>query len=720
MRDLSPAVLGEAPSGHHPGAPYSPLYSALYHPQAGALQQAQYVFLGGNGLPKRWQGRCRFVIAETGFGLGHNFLSTWQAWLADPARCEHLVFLSLDKHPLQQAALAQVHGLDLSALGEPGADANTHSQDERTSLARRLVAAWPSLTPGMHTLHFDGPQQGQRPPSRISLLLGLGDIADLLPQWLASVDAFYLDGFTPDKNPHMWDGQLLSRLNRLAAPDATVATWTAASSVHNALVQAGFEVQRVPGQSGKCEVSEGVYRPRHVPPSQPGGLWPQPDPEHRHAIVLGAGLAGCSAAYHLCRQGWRVTLIDQHGEPAQEASGNPGGLFHSVLHADDGLHARAHRAAALHTWRLAQPLIESGRIRGQAAGLLRLDARAQAAEARALLWRQHLPPSHVQWLTQDQAQGLAGLEVPSAGWFFHEAGWLHPAGLARWMLESAAAWRAADGAPLLQCLWGQAVDALQPDAQGHWQALRGGQALATAPTLVLCNAMQAAQLAGTLPTSHAVAALPLSAVRGQISALTLTGPGKPADPAGDMGFQALRLPSVPVAGSGYVLPLGPHTLLCGATSQHHDPDPGVREADHRHNLLQAWRLGAAPGWPDPKLSATPRPLPQGLQGRTAWRATTPDRLPLVGALPWSAARLTAQGHTRRMDQARLMPRERHAQGGLYALTGLGSRGITWCVLAGELLSHWVTGAPCPVEIALRDALDPARFLVRQLTKGAGP
>ena len=131
-------------------------------------------------------------------------------------------------------------------------------------------------------------------------------------------------------------------------------------------------------------------------------------------------------------------------------------------------------------------------------------------------------------------------------------------------------------------------------------------------------------------------------------------------------------------------------------------------------LFRSARLGAGPEY------APHAPLPEGLSGRTAWRATTPDRLPLIGALPLSLERLQAlptTGRPQRLDQVRLIPRQRTERGGLYALTGLGSRGITWSCLAADLLAHWVTGSPCPVEADLRDALDPARFLVRQVTKG---
>jgi tRNA 5-methylaminomethyl-2-thiouridine biosynthesis bifunctional protein len=99
-----------------------------------------------------------------------------------------------------------------------------------------------------------------------------------------------------------------------------------------------------------------------------------------------------------------------------------------------------------------------------------------------------------------------------------------------------------------------------------------------------------------------------------------------------------------------------------------------------------------------------------------WRATTADRLPLVGALPLPLSQLQAAARPVRLEQPRLIPRRQDANGGLYVISGLGSRGITWAALAARLLAHWVAGSPCPVEADLRDALDPARWLSRQASR----
>ena len=676
---LSPAVLGERPHGRSPGVPYSPLYADLYHSEAGAWAQAEEVFIAGSGLPGRWRGRSRFVILETGFGLGNNFLATWAAWRADPERCERLVFISVEKHPLTREDLARVHGM-------------AQGVDPARTLATRLIRAWPPLTPGLHTLDFDEPalaKDGAR--AGVSLLLGLGDVKDLLPALVAAVDAFYLDGFSPDRNPDMWDAHWLSRLGRWAAPEATAATWSVARPLRDALTQAGFEVTRAPGFGSKRDRITAVYRPRFAPPPLAGGLWPAPAAARQHAIVIGAGLSGCAAAWALSREGWRVTVLDQHSAPAQEASGNPGGLFHGIVHGEDGIHARAHRAAALHTANLVAPWMEEGRLTGQCQGLLRLDAQTNDEQALALIERLALPADYLQWCPTERARGLSGLPVPCGGWFFMQGGWLDPANYARTLLAEAQRtglvhWRAPARAHALR----------RDTASMDWQVFdQQGELLAQAPSVVLANAHEAMALIGALTSEPKPASLPLQAVRGQVTAVT-------AQPGG----LALRLPRLPVAGNGYVLPLNDGRLFCGATADADDLDPQVRDTDHRHNLQQAWALGALPSWtPD-------GPMPASLNGRVGWRAVTPDRLPLIGALP-----LRTLPGTKPRDQPRLMPRLRDEHGGIYLLTGLGSRGITWSALAGRLLAHWVTGSPCPVESDLRDALDPARFEARQARTG---
>jgi len=201
------------------GVPFAPDFGDVYHSRAGALEQAQHVFLRGNELPQRWRGRARFVILETGFGLGNNFLATWRQWRDDAQRCRRLVFVSVEKHPPRRDDLGRAHAG--SALPE---------------LARQLTENWPPLTANLHALDFDG--------GAVQLLLAFGDVQAWLPELAARVDAFFLDGFAPAKNAAMWDRRVFKALGRLAAPGATAATWSVAREVCDGLTEAGFSVER--------------------------------------------------------------------------------------------------------------------------------------------------------------------------------------------------------------------------------------------------------------------------------------------------------------------------------------------------------------------------------------------------------------------------------------------------------------------------------------------
>ena len=632
------------------GLAHAPDYGDVYHPAAGAFAQARHVFLAGNGLPGRWRGRARFVVLETGFGLGHNFLATWAAWRADPARCERLVFMSVEKHPLSPQDLRRAH-----------------RDSEEPALAAQLVAAWPRATPDLHLLDFED--------GRVQLMLAFGDARPTLAGLQAEVDAFFLDGFAPSRNAAMWSPDVFRQVGRLAAPGATAATWSAARAVRDGLAAQGFEVERAPGSGGKRDITVARHAPRHRP--APPAAWRPAHAGPREALVIGAGLAGASAAWALARQGWASTVLDRRPTPAAETSGNPGGLMHAIFNAPDSLHARWFRAAAGLTARLAAPALADGSVAGRLDGLVRLEPRLDAARARERLARVGLPPEELDWVDAEAVAALAAVATGQGGWHHGPAGWLSPGDWSRGLLARAA--QAGQARFVGEAAVARLVRGAGDD--GPWQALDAhGRVLAQAPVVVLACAGEATRL---LPAGAAVPAW--QPVRGQVSWL-----------AADAG--GVRAPAVPLAGQGYALRLPDGRLLIGATTQHGDDDPAVRDDDHRHNLARAMALGVL----DPAAAH------RAEGGRTGWRMVTPDRLPLAGPPVDLAALEAARGTRQRLDAPRHLPRLHDARHGLALLAGLGSRGITSAALAAAVTAAWVTGAPCPVAADLRDAVDPAR------------
>ncbi|MDR0458292.1 MAG: tRNA (5-methylaminomethyl-2-thiouridine)(34)-methyltransferase MnmD, partial [Burkholderiaceae bacterium] len=184
-------------------APFSPRFGDIYRSGGtdghGGLEQAQQVFLAGCGLPALWNespALPAWQILETGFGLGLNFLASWQAWRDAPARPARLFYSAVEAFPPTADDL-----LKSAASFAP-----------LLPLARLLAAQWRGLLPGLHRIELE---QG-----RVQLTLVVGDAQALLPQLTGRYDSIFLDGFTPRKNPEMWRETVLKAVARLTRRDA--------------------------------------------------------------------------------------------------------------------------------------------------------------------------------------------------------------------------------------------------------------------------------------------------------------------------------------------------------------------------------------------------------------------------------------------------------------------------------------------------------------------
>ena len=626
---LQPATLAFAPDG----TPYSSTYDDLYHTVAGGLQQARQVFLAGNNLPGRWCGQTHFVILETGFGLGLNFLATWQAWRAAPGRPQRLHFLSVEKHPFTVADLASLHA----------------SYPELAELSARLRADWPTLTPGFHRLEFFDPGYGT-----LILTLAFGDAIAMLPQFVGEADAIFLDGFSPSKNPDLWSPQLLREIGLMAAADATAATWTVAGSVRNALADAGFSVEKGPRFGFK----------RQTLNAQKNGVTEAAPAIDRHAIVIGAGLAGCLIAERLATRGWAVDLIERHDSVAQETSGNLTAAMLPVLSLDDNRMSRLNRACYLYGLRqLAKWSSNGSRIDWAPCGVLQ-QARdtAHADKQREILLRNGFTPDFVRFVETGEGATLAGLPVAAPGWWFAGGAWVNPASLCR-----AALARAGDR---IRPFFNRSVDRIDHDGTCWSVHDSEGRMLTSAPQLILAGATDIIRL-------PQAAHLPLFRFRGQVSHL-------PAPAAAPLHSVVCR--------EGYATPAYQNTHCVGASFQrggHAD----ISKTDHTANLERLQRM--LPGY---CADATPA----SVSGRVGFRPVSPDKLPMLGQLYHPDAR--PQG--RDFSAVERWP-------GLHVASGYGARGLVWSMLMAELLASQLEGEPLPLESELAATVDPARFLLRK-------
>jgi tRNA 5-methylaminomethyl-2-thiouridine biosynthesis bifunctional protein len=259
---------------------------------------------------------------------------------------------------------------------------------------------------------------------------------------------------------------------------------------------------------------------------------------------------------------------------------------------------------------------------------------------------------------------MAASGLPCGGWFYPGGGWLSPGALVRhWLQQSD-----------IRVLTDIEVASVQRTSKA-WQLLNAsGRVILESPLLVVAAGVGFERL---LP---AATDWPLQSVRGQLTIL----------PKG-----MLPMPRLPLAGAGYAIPLPDGRLLCGATSQPADALSRTRAADHEQNLGQLARLLGT----DVRLHA------ESPEGRVGMRLVADDRLPVLGPAP-------VESTSGRLDQARLVARQK----GLFVLAALGSRGITWAPLTGEIVAAWIEAAPLPIEASLLDAIDVARFIVRNARK----
>ncbi|MEW4950399.1 bifunctional tRNA (5-methylaminomethyl-2-thiouridine)(34)-methyltransferase MnmD/FAD-dependent 5-carboxymethylaminomethyl-2-thiouridine(34) oxidoreductase MnmC [Pseudomonas asiatica] len=638
------------------GRPHSRQYDDVYFAVNEGIEETRHVFLGQTRLAERFANlapHACVVIGETGFGTGMNFYCAWQLFEQHAHAEARLHFVSVEKYPLGRDDLARAIRL----------------WPELAAYSQPLLEQYVAVHPGFQQFTFDN--------GRVTLTLLIGDVLEQLPQLDAQIDVWFLDGFAPAKNPDMWTPELFAQLARLSHPGTVLGTFTTTGWVRRSLVDAGFAMKKVPGIGKKWEVMSGAYV---GPVPSPGAPWyarPAAVAGPREALVIGAGLAGSTTAASLARRGWQVTVLERHDTPAREASGNPQGVLYLKLSAHGTALSQMILAGFGYTRRQLQRL-----QRGHdwdACGVLQLAFDSKEAERQGKL-ADAFEHGLLHSLERAEAEAIAGVALPAGGLFYPEGGWVHPPALCQQQLQH----------PGIRLLTHQEVLELRK-VDGQWQAWAGERLLASAPVVVLAGAADVLRF-------EPCAQLPLKRIRGQITRL-------PATPSS----RALR---TVVCAEGYVAPPRGDEHTLGASFDFHSTDLAPTVAEHQGNLALldeisvdlAQRLG------------TTELDPGQLQGRAAFRCTSPDYLPIVG--PVADAQAFAQAYAVLGRDARQVPDMACPWlDGLYVNSGHGSRGLITAPLSGELVAAWVCGEPLPLPRAVAEACHPNRFALRRLIRG---
>jgi tRNA 5-methylaminomethyl-2-thiouridine biosynthesis bifunctional protein len=321
------------------GAPFSQQFDDIYFSREDGLAETDYVFLQQNRLAERWaaldpQQAGVFVIGETGFGTGLNFFCAWQLWQTVAPKSWRLHFISVEKFPLEREQLQRA----------------LQQWPQFAAQSAELLENYPTRIPGHHLLQLSDSVALQLIfDDAVSAFADLHDSAASDLRNGFKIDAWFLDGFAPAKNPAMWSTELFAHIGRLSRPGTSFATFTVAGPVKRGLIEAGFRIEKIAGFGNKRQMLRGVFD------TAPAVLSSAPKPRYRAidywaypphspatqastqtAIIIGGGLAGTSTARALAERGWSVTLLEREATLASGASGNPSGVLYTKLSTQAG------------------------------------------------------------------------------------------------------------------------------------------------------------------------------------------------------------------------------------------------------------------------------------------------------------------------------------------------------------------------------------------------
>ncbi|MCH2255443.1 MAG: bifunctional tRNA (5-methylaminomethyl-2-thiouridine)(34)-methyltransferase MnmD/FAD-dependent 5-carboxymethylaminomethyl-2-thiouridine(34) oxidoreductase MnmC [Alteromonas sp.] len=673
------------------GTPVADHFDDVYFSNDSGIDETQHVFVAGNDLAERWQQwrNPTFVIAETGFGTGLNFLVAMRAFnefrAANPDHpLKRLYFITTEKFPLPQQDMQR-------AL-----EAFPALKDE----AQALASLYPMGLEGCHRLHFDN--------HSTTLDLWIGDVHELLPQWHSPVngliDAWFLDGFAPSKNPDMWTDALFSQMARLSKTGTTFGTFTAAGIVKRGLAGVGFTIKKRNGFGRKRDMLTGVFNQDNENVQHklrlPAG------PYYRYAndsldktskvAVVGSGLAAATACLALVKRGISTTLYFDGDTLASGASGNPQGGFYPQLHSEASIASRIQAHSFLYARQAYDHTIEHAKACGLAdvahdfCGVIQLSFNDKVAErqnklAAADVW----PEALIKPVDSKEVSDIANLALPYSGLYIGLGGWISPPQLVAAMIEEALQSGKLTLKPNHIYVSHEAAETTKQQVRIRFNLDSAeNEEVITADHLILALG------AGAVNASD-FNSLSLRPVRGQVEAIPTQMP--------------IEQLNTVLCHKGYMTPVfeGRHAL--GSTYVKNDLSTDVRGDETEMNLATH----------EQALANTD--IVQALQhdgkARAATRLGSPDHQPVVGALhnfDSLKEHYTMLGVGKPLTSAPVLP-----SSVVSTLTCLGSRGLTTAPLMAEVLVSSLCKEPLPLSNDLLNAVNTSRFMTREAIRSQG-
>lgn len=700
MKDVSNTTnITPATINWRDDTPHSETFDDYYFSSVNGIEETRYVFLERNDLPQRWS--CWqdtpgsvFTIAETGFGTGLNFLCAWQLWHQQNFDNSRLHFVSVDKYPLQRSDLEKAY----------------KKWPILTNFCQELLAKYPPLVPGFHTIDLAG--------GKVRLTLIFSDAAVAYQQVEGVVDAWFLDGFTPSRNPDMWSPALFDEIARLSnngssneennarTNETTFSTFTAAGIIRKGLTGVGFNVNKHPGLGPKREICHGSFtketeHPAHLMHNQkPWFSEPESYKTPGTAAVIGGGIAGASIARNLADRGWLVHVIEKHQETAQEGSGNPTGVTFTKLSQYDNPQNRFYQLAYLYSTPLLLELLSNSVFIKEKDwnlnGVVRLaycekEKQEQVTLVNSGRWPQDIAIP----LSAKETSTLLNFPCDTPALLLKQGGWLRPADAVNTLLDHPnITLKCNSQLKELTQISTQRSASTQTSKQSRWRLSIQKEETnlpLESDIVILANSFGASTLK---QTAH----LPLRSVRGQVSYI-------PATEKSQTLKYALNY-------EGYTAPARDGFHCVGATFHPKAKHNTLEQEDQITNLnnlatgLKSFAIA---------INAEKQKSNVNLKGRVGFRCQTPDYLPMLGPVPCVDSFVEDYAPLRKGMLRDPMPLGKYHQG-LYVSLAHGSRGITSAPYCAEILTNIIMGDIKATDKQVLEALHPARFLIRDIKR----
>ncbi len=558
---LTPAVIS-----YHDGILRADNFDDLYFSSDNGLNESQHVFIDGNHIADRLSNAAHFTIAETGFGTGLNFLAVMKLLenlTVEQPRMRQIDYISFEARPLPSEMIAKSHQA-FPAIKKQ---------------SKELIAAMPPHWPGLHRCNFLG--------GKLRLHLIYGDANETLANANFIADAWFLDGFSPAKNPELWNRDLLLAIARLTRIGGSFATFTAAGSVRQRLADAGFHVEKCRGFGRKRDMLIGcksLQAPLSSNKSRGHRGRSASFGVGRKIAIIGGGIAGAALAAGLSLRGACPHIIEAGDRLAVASSGNRLALQISRLSVDHNIASRMSADCLSYAARTSDTAnaVVSRKV-------ISLDWPDREAVRQAKFRTQFWPDDLMQFVDAEAASDHAGIRLPIGGVLHPYGRVIDPGLLTRHLARDS------------QTSFGFRVVQIDRDDEGFHLVASDGRSL-SCDQLVLAGGADLDALNRLL----AVTGIAVNVTSGQVSHVPETG-----------NLVGLR---AGISYGGYLTPAkdGYHEL--GATFDR-SAGTDILESSHYHNrdLLPA---GLAIQMPDPR----------GYGARISRRASTPDRNPVCGEI----------------------------------------------------------------------------------------